>query len=114
MYVFIITQIVSRSFFLSLFLLQYWYLNSEPSPWATPGALFLYRVFRDRVSGTICLGWLWTAVLLFSASWVARITGVRHQCLSLYFFVLMFLWSPCFPLLIFFVKFLSQFHWFHL
>jgi hypothetical protein len=33
--------------------------------------------------GTICLGWLWTVILLISASWVARITGVRHQWLAL-------------------------------
>jgi hypothetical protein len=28
----------------------YWGLNSGPSPWATPPALFLWRVFWDRVS----------------------------------------------------------------
>jgi hypothetical protein len=33
---------------------------------------------RDRVSQTICLGWLRTMFLLISASWVARITGVSH------------------------------------
>jgi hypothetical protein len=27
---------------------------------------------------TICLGWLWPVILLISASWVARITGVSH------------------------------------
>jgi hypothetical protein len=32
--------------------------------------------FQDRVSKTICLGWLWTMILLISASWVARITDV--------------------------------------
>jgi hypothetical protein len=36
------------------FFLWYWGLNSEPSPWATPPALFLWRVFEDRVSRTIC------------------------------------------------------------
>jgi hypothetical protein len=35
--------------------------------------------FQGRVSQTICLGWLWTTVLLISASWVARITGKSHQ-----------------------------------
>jgi hypothetical protein len=25
------------------------------------------------------LGWLWTTILLISASWVVRITGVSHQ-----------------------------------
>jgi hypothetical protein len=37
----------------------------------------LWWVFRDRVSQTICPVWLWTAILLISASWEARITGVR-------------------------------------
>jgi hypothetical protein len=35
--------------------------------------------FWDRVSQTICLGWLRTVSLLSTASWVARITGVSHQ-----------------------------------
>jgi hypothetical protein len=35
---------------------------------------------------TICLGWLWHVILLISASWVARITGVSHQYpVTLYF-----------------------------
>jgi hypothetical protein len=34
--------------------------------------------FHDRVSKTICPSWLQTMILLISASWVARITGVRH------------------------------------
>jgi hypothetical protein len=34
--------------------------------------------FRDRVSRTICPGWLRTAILLISASWVARTTSVSH------------------------------------
>jgi hypothetical protein len=37
------------------------------------------KVFWDRVSWTTCLGWLQTMILLISASWVARITGVSHQ-----------------------------------
>jgi hypothetical protein len=60
----------------------YWGLNSGPSPWATPPALFLWRVFQDRVSWTICLGWIRTAILLISASWVARITGVSYRHLA--------------------------------
>jgi hypothetical protein len=39
---------------------------------------FCDRVFWDRVSWTICLGWLRTVILLISASWVAGITGVSH------------------------------------
>jgi hypothetical protein len=37
---------------------------------------FFVKGFWDRTSGTICLGWLWTSILLISASWVAGITGV--------------------------------------
>jgi hypothetical protein len=32
---------------------------------------------------TICLGWLWTIILLISAFWVARIIGVSHHLLLL-------------------------------
>jgi hypothetical protein len=38
--------------------------------------------FQDRVSTTICLGWLPTTILLISISWVARIIGVSHWCLA--------------------------------
>jgi hypothetical protein len=47
-----------------------------PTPWATPPAPFsdgLFFFFWDRVSWTICVGWLWTVILLISASWVSRI-----------------------------------------
>jgi hypothetical protein len=43
---------------------------------------FLWRIFQDRVSGTICLGLLWTTIILISASLVATITGMSHQCLA--------------------------------
>jgi hypothetical protein len=38
--------------------------------------------FWDRVLQTICPDWLWTSILLISASWVARITGVSHRRLA--------------------------------
>jgi hypothetical protein len=38
--------------------------------------------FRNRVSWTICLSWLRTAILLLSASRVARIIGVSHWRLA--------------------------------
>jgi hypothetical protein len=60
------------------FFLWYRALNSGPTPWTTL-ALFYDRFFQDRVSWTICLGWLWTMILLISASWVARITDVSHR-----------------------------------
>jgi hypothetical protein len=34
--------------------------------------------FEIKSQRTGCPGWLWTAILLISASWVARITGVSH------------------------------------
>jgi hypothetical protein len=51
--------------------------NSGPIPWATMPSLFLWWVFQDRVSRTICL-------VSFEplSSWGARITGVSHQCLA--------------------------------
>jgi hypothetical protein len=39
--------------------------------------LFLWRVFWDRVSRSICPGWLPASILQISASWVARI-GASH------------------------------------
>jgi hypothetical protein len=48
-------------------------------PQVTPPSLFCDGYFRDRVSQTVCPGWLWTAILLISASWVVRITGMSHQ-----------------------------------
>jgi hypothetical protein len=36
---------------------------------------FMIFFFRDRVSQSICPGWLPVTVLLISASWVVRITG---------------------------------------
>jgi hypothetical protein len=65
-------------FYLFIFL-QCWGLNWGSSPWATPPAHFCFEYFRDRVSWAICPGWLWNTILLISASWVARITGVSYQ-----------------------------------
>jgi hypothetical protein len=48
----------------------------------TPPVLFLWKVFWDRILRSFCPGWLWTVILLISASWVARITGVSHRCLA--------------------------------
>jgi hypothetical protein len=63
---------------MDFFFLQYWGLNSGPSPWATLPALFLWRDFQDRVLRTLFLGWLQTLILLISVSWVGRIIGVSH------------------------------------
>jgi hypothetical protein len=45
-------------------------------------ALFCDGFLQDRVSKTICLGWLQTSNLLISASCIPRITGVCHQHLA--------------------------------
>jgi hypothetical protein len=34
--------------------------------------------FQERISRTICPGWLQTMILLISASWEATITGMSH------------------------------------
>jgi hypothetical protein len=50
------------------FFLWCWGLTSEPTPWATPLALFLVMdFFQDGVLWTICPGWLQMAILLISA-----------------------------------------------
>jgi hypothetical protein len=70
----------SRNVFVFVFVfLWYWGLNSGPTLGPSPPAFLVNGFFRDRVLWTICLGWLQTAILLISASWVARITGVSHQ-----------------------------------
>jgi hypothetical protein len=45
-------------------------------------SLFVMVLFSDRVSRTICLGWLQTTIFLISASWVVRITGMSHWMLA--------------------------------
>jgi hypothetical protein len=77
-----------------LILFWYWGLNSGPKPWATPPALFWEGFFRVR-SSRICRGWLRNFILLLiSASWVAGITGVSLQHLTVCFLLMILLfWS---------------------
>jgi hypothetical protein len=51
-----------------------WYQDLHLSHSTSP--TFSRRVFPDRVSGTVCLGWLRTAILLISGSSVSRITSL--------------------------------------
>jgi hypothetical protein len=51
-------------------------LNGYPLSHAT--SPFCDAYFQNRVLWTICLGWLWMAILLIAASWVVRIAGVSH------------------------------------
>jgi hypothetical protein len=37
-------------------------------------------IFKIGSQQLFCLGWLWTKILLISASWVASITDVNHRC----------------------------------
>jgi hypothetical protein len=60
---------------------QYSILNSGSRSHSTSHFL-CWGLFQGRVSRTICLGWLLTEILLISASWIARITGVSHLCLA--------------------------------
>jgi hypothetical protein len=82
--------------------LWYWTLNSGPLPSTLP-ALFCDGCFWDMVSWTVCLSWFQTVILLISASWGARITGVSHQHLAplriFDDFASMFFWISC-PLLL--------------
>jgi hypothetical protein len=58
---------------------QYWGLNSGPTSWATPPALFCDGFFF-KIGSHKLLPSLASMILLMFASWVARITGVSHQC----------------------------------
>jgi hypothetical protein len=72
---------LSLGFFFFLFCgTRVWTQSLHLEPLHQP--YFCDEFFRDRISRTICLGWLWTVILLISASWVARITGVSHRCLA--------------------------------
>jgi hypothetical protein len=55
--------------------------------------------FWDKVQTTICLSWFKTAILLISASWVDRLTGVSHWHLALLFLGTIWIFpsymSPC-------------------
>jgi hypothetical protein len=55
-------------------------LNSGPLLEPLHQPTFVKGFLWGRVSQTICQGRLGTTILLISASWVARITGMGHQC----------------------------------
>jgi hypothetical protein len=75
-----VDALIPPLFFYLLFFWKFWGLNSGPTSWATPRALFCDGFFRDRVSQTFCTGWLRTLILLISAFQVARI--YRHEPLA--------------------------------
>jgi hypothetical protein len=63
----------TTSFFLGIELMTYTLSDSTST-------FFCDAFFQDKVSRTVCPGWLRTFILLISASQVARITGVSHWC----------------------------------
>jgi hypothetical protein len=40
---------------------------------------FCEGLFKRGSRETTCPGWVWTAIFLIAASWIARITGMDHQ-----------------------------------
>jgi hypothetical protein len=53
---------------------------------------FVMDFFPHRVFWTIHPGWLWTLILLISASWVVKITGVSHRRLARQLFLIVFIY----------------------
>jgi hypothetical protein len=79
MYLLLVIAFIYGALFLSFFFflailgfeLRVYILSYSTSP-------FCVGFFWGRVSWTVCPGWLRTVILLISASWVARITGMSH------------------------------------
>jgi hypothetical protein len=53
--------------------------------WTQPFVCDFFLFLRWGSHGTIFVGWLWTLILLISASLVARITGVSYRRRQSYF-----------------------------
>jgi hypothetical protein len=51
-------------------------------------SFFCIGIFWDKLSPAICPGWLWSVILLITASWVAMITALSHQHSSVFVFIL--------------------------
>jgi hypothetical protein len=69
----------SQSFFFFFFeALGFGFSSSSSYSLSHSTSPFCVKYFRDRISWTICLGWLRTIIILIPVSWVARITDVSH------------------------------------
>jgi hypothetical protein len=73
-------------FFLSLFNKIFFFFFCGTGAWSQEIHLkplhqpyFCEGFFKTASCRTICLDCLWAMILLISASWVARITGIRHK-----------------------------------
>jgi hypothetical protein len=59
-----------------------WTRGLHPEPLHQP--IFVMGFFQDRVSWSICLGWLWTKIIPISASWETRIVCMTTRASSQY------------------------------
>jgi hypothetical protein len=78
-----ISQILVFANYYYYFFFFWWWLGFELKAYFlnhSNQSFFCVVFFQDRVSTTICPGWLQTAILLISDTWVARRTGVNHWC----------------------------------
>jgi hypothetical protein len=82
-----ISAIIFTSFFCGTW---FWTQGLHLEPVHHP--FFCGGIFQDRVSQTVCLGWLQIVILLISTSWVARITGMNYWCLAIYFLLTILSW----------------------
>jgi hypothetical protein len=75
-----------QNFDLLCFFVVLWFEHRAFTLSNSTSPFFLWWFFWDRVLQTICPGWLQTSIPLTSASWVAGITDVSHQCPARYNF----------------------------
>jgi hypothetical protein len=61
--------------------------------WTTPSVHFPLVNLKTDVSQTLCSGWPQTAILLISASQVARIIDVSHRCPAQFWVLKILHWS---------------------
>jgi hypothetical protein len=48
---------------------------------------FCFGYFQHSISQNICPSWVWIAICLISASWVARVTGMKNWHLAHFTFL---------------------------
>jgi hypothetical protein len=75
------------------FCVQYWGLNGlHPEPLYQP--FFMMGFLEIGSQKLLCPGWLRILILLISASWVARIIDMHHQCLAFFWVETGFYYVP--------------------
>jgi hypothetical protein len=87
--------VLGISFFLSFFFFFFNISTGFTGEKKSTGGLQLelcVGYFQDRVLWTLCLDWPWTSILLISASWEAKMTGLTHwRPASLFYLFIFFL-----------------------